>query len=71
MQSPKDGPLAGGATAGGKADKKPALNAELWEELLKLLETQEYEIIWVKGHAGHPENERCDQLAVAQSQKFR
>ena len=54
-----------------KADKKPALNAELWEELLKLLETQEYEIIWVKGHAGHPENERCDQLAVAQSQKFR
>ena len=48
-----------------KADKKPALNVDLWEELLPLLETHEVEFLWVKGHAGHPENERCDVLAVA------
>ena len=47
-----------------KADKKPALNVDLWEELLPLLETHEVEFVWVKGHAGHPENERCDALAV-------
>lgn len=47
-----------------KADKKPALNADLWEALLNLLETHKVEIEWVKGHAGHPENERCDRLAV-------
>ena len=48
-----------------KADKKPTLNVDLWEELLPLLETHEVEFLWVKGHAGHPENERCDALAVA------
>jgi len=48
-----------------KADKKPALNPDLWEELLKLLTVHEVTIEWVKGHAGHPENERCDKLAVA------
>lgn len=48
-----------------KADKKPALNAELWEELLQQLERHEVRVIWVKGHDGHPENERCDKLAVA------
>ena len=37
-----------------KADKKPALNPDLWEELLSELSKHEYEIIWVKGHAGHP-----------------
>ena len=47
-----------------KADKKPALNVELWQQLLPLLETHQVEFIWVKGHDGHPENERCDQLAV-------
>ncbi len=47
-----------------KADKKPALNPDLWEKLLDLIETHEVTIDWVKGHAGHPENERCDQLAV-------
>lgn len=47
-----------------KADKKPALNTDLWEELLNLLETHKVTIVWVKGHAGHPENERCDSLAV-------
>ena len=47
-----------------KADGKPALNPELWEALLELLEKHEVEFVWVKGHAGHPENERCDRLAV-------
>ena len=47
-----------------KADKKPALNAELWEQLLSLLDIHTVEFVWVKGHAGHPENERCDALAV-------
>ena len=53
-----------------KADKKPALNSDLWDLLLRELERHEYKFIWVEGHAGHPENERCDKLAVAQSQKF-
>ncbi len=47
-----------------KADKKPALNPDLWEQLLKLIKTHDVTIEWVKGHAGHPENERCDHLAV-------
>ena len=47
-----------------KADKKPALNPDLWEKLLELIETHDVTIDWVKGHAGHPENERCDRLAV-------
>lgn len=48
-----------------KADKKPALNPDLWEKLLELIDTHEVEICWVKGHAGHKENERCDELAVS------
>ncbi len=47
-----------------KADKKPALNPDLWEKLLELISFHEVTIDWVKGHAGHPENERCDRLAV-------
>ena len=47
-----------------KADKKPALNSDLWEKLLNLLKIHKVTIEWVKGHAGHPENERCDKLAV-------
>lgn len=49
-----------------KADKKPALNVDLWEELLALLEEHEVEFIWVKGHNGHKYNERCDELAVSE-----
>ncbi len=48
-----------------KADKKPALNVDLWEQLLLLLDKHDVTIEWVKGHAGHPENERCDALAVS------
>ena len=49
-----------------KADKKPALNVDLWEQLLELLEAHSVSFVWVKGHNGHPYNERCDRLAVAQ-----
>ena len=48
-----------------KADKSPALNPALWQKLLDLLEIHEVEFVWVKGHAGHPYNERCDELATA------
>jgi ribonuclease HI len=48
-----------------KSDKKPALNADLWEQLLLLFEKHDVTLKWVKGHDGHPENERCDKLAVA------
>ena len=50
--------------------KEPALNPELWEILLELCEQHSVKVNWVKGHAGHPENERCDRLAVAQAQKY-
>lgn len=49
-----------------KGDGKPALNPDLWGRLLELLEIHEVEFRWIKGHAGHEENERCDRLAVAQ-----
>ncbi|MDE5741647.1 MAG: ribonuclease HI [Oscillospiraceae bacterium] len=53
-----------------KSDKKPALNSDLWEKLLDLLEVHRVQFVWVKGHAGHPENERCDRLAVMERDKF-
>ena len=49
-----------------KSDRKPALNRDLWERLLELLEVHEVSFVWIKGHAGHEENERCDKLAVAE-----
>lgn len=52
-----------------KSDKKPALNSDLWEIMLGLLEVHKVGFNWIKGHAGHPENERCDSLAVEGSQK--
>ncbi len=48
-----------------KADKKPALNVDLWQRLLPLLEMHKVTFVWIKGHAGHPMNELCDTLAVA------
>ena len=53
-----------------KKDRKPALNPELWEELLSLIDKHEVTVEWVRGHDGHPENERCDKMAVAESQKY-
>ena len=54
-----------------KADKKPALNPDLWEILLNLTHQHTLRYHWVKGHAENPYNNRCDQLAVAQTQKFK
>lgn len=45
------------------ADKKPVKNVELWLRMLEALRPHKVEWHWVKGHAGHPENERCDELA--------
>ena len=47
-----------------KSDKKPAMNVDLWERFLSLMDTHHVTLHWVKGHTGHPENERCDRLAV-------
>ena len=54
-----------------KSDGKPALNVELWEKLLELDEFHTIEYEWIKGHAGHPENERCDAMAVSEWQKLK
>ena len=50
-----------------KADKKPALNPDLWETLLNLTAIHEMRYHWVKGHADNPKNNRCDEMAVAAS----
>ena len=47
------------------SSKQPVKNRELWERLLKAAEPHTIHFHWVKGHAGHPENERCDKLATA------
>ncbi len=47
-----------------KADKSPALNPDLWERLLNLLDIHEVEFVWVRGHNGNPYNERCDTIAT-------
>ena len=52
-----------------KADKKPALNPDLWAQLLDLTAKHQMRYHWVKGHADNPKNNRCDQMAVAESQK--
>ena len=53
-----------------KADKKPVLNIDLWERLLPQLARHEMHYHWVKGHAENEKNNRCDQMAVAESKKF-
>ena len=58
--------LAGWEKNGWKtAAKKPVKNKDLWEKLLPLLKSHSVRFIWVRGHNGHPENERCDELARA------
>ena len=54
-----------------KSDKSPALNPDLWERLLGLLEVHRVTFVWVKGHAGHPYNERCDRLATPVADTFK
>ena len=53
-----------------KSDKKPALNVDLWEQLLPLIDRHQVHYHWVKGHASNAKNNRCDELAVAESRKF-
>ena len=54
-----------------KSDKKPALNVDLWEQLLPLLSYHQVTWHWVKGHAENPKNNRCDELAVAEWKKLK
>ena len=54
-----------------KADKKPALNPDLWEILLELTARHEMHYHWVKGHADNPMNNRCDEMAVSEWKKFK
>ena len=54
-----------------KSDRKPALNVDLWEILLPLIAKHEVRCHWVKGHAENEYNNRCDAMAVAESQKYK
>ncbi len=56
---------------GWKRGNKPVKNVELWQALDEQLLRHEVRINWVRGHTGHPENERCDQLAREQAMRFR
>ena len=47
-----------------KGQGKPVLNVDLWQRLLELIDKHQVQFEWVRGHAGHPENERADKLAV-------
>ncbi len=51
--------------------KEPVLNRDLWERLLELAKIHRIEWVWVRGHNGHPENERCDELARQAIEKFK
>lgn len=53
-----------------KADRSPALNSDLWEILLSEIERHSMTYVWVKGHAGHPYNERCDSEAQTRAAEF-
>ena len=54
-----------------RTNKEPAANPDLWERLLALLEIHRVDFVWVKGHAGHPYNERCDALATASADRYK
>ena len=53
-----------------KSDNTPALNPDLWQKMLDLCEKHEVEFCWVKGHAGHKYNERCDEMAQSEARKL-
>lgn len=64
--------LDGWVKKGWKNSKKePVLNRDLWERLLELAKTHEIEWVWVRGHDGHLENERCDALARKAIEEFK
>lgn len=54
-----------------KSDGTPALNADLWKKLHNLICTHQVQFQWVKGHAGHPQNERCDRIARSEAMKVK
>ena len=54
-----------------KGDGKPALNPDLWEKILSLLDMHQVTFVWVKGHDGHAYNERCDKLATDFADSFK
>lgn len=66
----KAGPGAG-KNGAGEMRQKPALNPDLWEQLLALTNRHQLRYHWVKGHAENPYNNRCDEMAVAESRKFK
>lgn len=53
------------------SQRQEVANKELWQDMLELLREHKVTFVWVKGHAGHPENERCDRLAVEQTARFK
>jgi ribonuclease HI len=53
-----------------RAGNKEVLNVDLWQRIVSQLERHRVQTIWVKGHAGNPYNERCDELAVAAAKTF-
>jgi ribonuclease HI len=61
---------ANGWRRGNSATAKPVKNVELWKRLDELMRTHHVTFVWVAGHSGHEENERCDRLAVAAYQKY-
>ena len=54
-----------------RSNKEPAANPDLWERLLALLEIHKVDFVWVKGHNGHPYNERCDEMATEAADSFK
>ena len=54
-----------------RSNKEPAANPDLWERLLSLLSIHKVEFVWVKGHNGHPFNERCDEMATQAADSFK
>lgn len=54
-----------------KSNKDPVLNPELWKDLLQLLHVHNVTFEWIKGHDGHPYNERCDKIAVEQYMQYK
>lgn len=53
------------------ASKSPVKNVELWKQMIELTKVHDVTFVWVKGHDGNPYNNRCDELAVAEAEKFR
>ncbi len=53
-----------------RGEKKPVLNPDLWQEIVKLTTLHDVTFNWIKGHNGQPENEMCDRVAVSEYQKY-